>query len=287
MRFRQLPTVCTMGVLTALLVTGCATPASQAPPTSPAAVGEVRPGSGYLKGYLARAEVPDSLALLPPPPEQGSAALAADVAAFRSLTALRDSPRGALAVHDANLKFPQAAQAFACALGVTVSEQATPHLNMLLRRTLADAGGATYKAKEKYQRQRPFVALKASSCTPAEEAQLAKDGSYPSGHSALGWAWALVLSEIAPERADALLQRGRAFGQSRGICGVHWRSDIEAGRLVGAAAVSRLHANPVFTAQLAAAKAELAQARASAAVPSPAACAAENAALAASAELAP
>ena len=41
-----------------------------------------------------------------------------------------------------------------------ISEQATPNLNMLLRRTLTDAGLATYKAKNHYQRTRPFVALK-------------------------------------------------------------------------------------------------------------------------------
>ncbi|RIX79061.1 acid phosphatase [Acidovorax cavernicola] len=273
-------------LMAALLVGGCAT--SPVPTTSPADVGETRPGSGYLKGYLAQAEQPDSLALLPPPPEAGSAALAADVAAFRSLTALQGTPRGALAVRDANLRFPQAASTFSCALGVQISEQRTPHLNMLLRRTLADAGGATYKAKEKYQRTRPFVMLKTGSCTPKEEAHLAKDGSYPSGHSALGWAWALVLTEIAPERTDALLQRGRAFAQSRGICGVHWRSDIEAGRLIGAATVSRLHANPVFTAQMAAARQEVAQARSRADSAPPAAeCTAEASVISGAASLAP
>ncbi|MDT4837806.1 PAP2 superfamily protein [compost metagenome] len=273
-------------LVAALLAGGCATP--PAPTTSAADVGETRPGSGYLKGYLASAEMPDSLALLPPPPEANSAALAADVAAFRSLTALQGSPRGALAVRDANLRFPEAASTFSCALGVRISEQQTPHLNMLLRRTLADAGGATYKAKEKYQRTRPFVALKAASCTPKEEAHLAKDGSYPSGHSALGWAWALVLTELAPERADALLQRGRAFAQSRGICGVHWRSDIEAGRLIGAATVGRLHANPVFTAQMSAAKNEIAQARSRPDSAPPAAdCAAEANAIAGSSALTP
>ncbi len=34
-------------------------------------------------------------------------------------------------------------------------------------------------------------------CTPEDEEKLRKDGSYPSGHTALGWAWALILTEIA------------------------------------------------------------------------------------------
>ena len=85
-------------------------------------------------------------------------------------------------------------------------------------------------------------------CTPQEEAKLVKDGSYPSGHNAVGWAWALVLAEVAPERATAILARGRAFGDSRPVCNVHWQSDANAGRVMGAAAVARLHADPVFRA---------------------------------------
>lgn len=266
----------------ALLLGACGTTA----PVSPAEVGELRPGSGYLKGYLPAVELPDSLALLPAPPATGSAALAADGATFQALTALQGTPRGALAVQDANLKFPKAAQAFSCALGMPISEEATPNLNMLLRRTLTDAGSATYKAKNRYERTRPFVVFKAGSCTPGEEAMLAKDGSYPSGHSAVGWAWALVLSEIAPERGNALLQRGRAFSQSRAICGVHWQSDIESGRLIGAATVAKLHANPVFLAQMTAARAEIAKARAAGAVPAQD-CGAEAKALVASELTAP
>ena len=115
---------------------------------------------------------------------------------------------------------------------------------------------------EDANRKRPFVTQNESTCAPQEEASLAKDGSYPSGHAALGWAWGLVLASLDPARADALIQRGHAFGQSRVVCGVHWQSDVDAGRLVGAAAVARLQADPVFQAQAALAKSELASMRA-------------------------
>ena len=198
---RFLPRALALGC--AALLGACSTtsptaPAAPTPPVSAAQVGEYRAGSGILKGYLAAGEMPDSLALVAAPPAAGSAAQAADDAATRQLTALAAGPRGALARKDADLHFPAAASVYACALGVRVSEADTPHLNMLLRRTLTDAGLATYKAKNHYQRTRPFVALKLPSCTPDEEAKLAKDGSYPSGHSSLGWAWALVLTEAAP-----------------------------------------------------------------------------------------
>ena len=260
----------------AVLLAGCQT----APPTSPEVVGEFRKGSGYLHGYLNPKQLPDSLALLPPPPAPGSAQQAADLDTYKSTRALRGTPRWALATRDANLKFPAAAATFECALQVPISAEGTPNLNMLLRRTLLDAGLATYGAKDKYQRQRPFVAAgDGPTCTPAEEAALSKDGSYPSGHTAIGWAWALVLVQAAPQRSDALLQRGYAFGFSRVICGVHWASDVEAGRVIGAATVARLQSDDTFQAQLALARDEIAQARASGLKPATD-CAAEAAALA-------
>ena len=232
------------------------------PSTSAQEVGEIRPGSGVLKGYLPRQQLPDSLALLPPPPAPGSAQEAADLQAYRATRSLRDSPRWTWATRDANLSFPQAAEVFSCTLDMPINEQQSPHLVMLLRRTLGDAGLATYKAKDHYNRKRPFVALNEASCSAAEEPRLVKDGSYPSGHAALGWAWGMVLSGLAPEKADALLQRGQAFAQSRMICGVHWQSDVDAGMLVGSAAVARLQADPTFQAQAALAKAEIAAIRA-------------------------
>jgi acid phosphatase (class A) len=165
-----------------------------------------------------------------------------------------------LGTKDAELKFPAAASTFECALQAPISQDSTPHLNMLLRRTLADAGLATYAAKDKYQRQRPFVVTGEETCTPAEQPALAKDGSDPSGHASVGWAWALV--QAAPQRMDALLQRGYGFGQSRVICGVHWQSDVEAGRVVGAATVARRQNDNTFRTQLALARDEIVQAQA-------------------------
>jgi hypothetical protein len=46
------------------------------------------------------------------------------------------------------------------------------------------------------------------------------------------------------------------------ICNVHWHSDVVEGRFMGAAAVARLHADSAFSAELEAAKVELAAVRA-------------------------
>ena len=221
-----------------------------------APVPEIRPG--ILAGYLPPEKLPDSLALLPPPPAKGSLAEALDREIANRSLKLQGSPRWALAASDADLMFPHAANIFSCALGLTVSQTRTPHLYRLLRRTLADAGLSTYRAKKHYSRKRPFMVNGGPVCTPHEEMHLRKDGSYPSGHAAIGWAWALILAELAPERADEILARGRAFGQSRVICNVHWQSDVLMGRAMGAAAVARLHADPAFREAMEAARKEVA-----------------------------
>jgi len=65
------------------------------------------------------------------------------------------------------------------------------------------------------------------------------------------------LTEVFPEKTGVILERGKQFGISRNICNVHWHSDVIAGRMMGAVTVARLHANPVFLADLAVAKKEV------------------------------
>lgn len=217
-----------------------------------------------MSGYLAKADLPDSLLLVPAPPAKGSKAFARDLAASKDALAAGHGARWALATSDADLQTPRATGTFSCAAGFEISPTATPAIDRLLRRTLGDLGLATYGAKTKYMRPRPFMSNGKATCTPDYEDRLRKDGSYPSGHSAIGYGWGLILAEIVPDRAGQLAARGRAFADSRRYCNVHWLSDTEEGRLVGAAVVARLHASPAFQADLNAAKGEVAAARATA-----------------------
>lgn len=256
--------VAACGALLSVLV-ACALPARQASaPGAAVVVPESRPG--VTIGYLD-APAFDSRALLPAPPAPGSAAQAHDDAiAVRSL-ALHDTARWRQATVDADLTFPAAGPLFACALGVEISAARTPHLVRLLRRSLADASNAGRAAKDHWQRARPFVRNAAPVCTPEDMPRLTASASYPSGHAAIGRAWTLALVELAPERADALLQRGRAFGESRLVCNLHWHSDIVEGERVGAATLARLQASPEFRGDLDAARDEIAAQRAAGATP--------------------
>lgn len=234
---------------------------------------------GVLAGYLPQAALPNSLALVPTAPTPGTAVYALDEAVSRANLTLQGSPRWQQATSDADLSFPHAAETFSCSMGIPINEAETPHLYMLLRRSFTDAALSASAAKNHYKRSRPFVENIRPTCTPNDETSLRKDGSYPSGHTTIGWAWALILTEIAPEQTDAILARGRSFGDSRLVCNVHWQSDVNEGRMMGASTVARLHADPAFRDDLDAAKVEYDVARAKELKPSRD-CAAEAAALA-------
>ena len=122
---------------------------------------------------------------------------------------------------------------------IRIDSKQTPRLYAMMQKMLSDFGLSTYGVKNKYNRVRPFVVHSEATCRADQEAILRGDGSYPSGHTAAGWGWALVFAQINPERADALLKRGIEFGQSRVICDAHWQSDVDAGRIMGAATVAR------------------------------------------------
>ena len=117
-----------------LVVLGCAAiiAACQSPIARDDSAALPELGRDGPQGYLQPAALPDSLALLPPPPSAGSPALALDEEYARRSLALRDTPAWTLAILDADLAFPAAAEAFSCALDAPVTEQDEPHLYVLL-----------------------------------------------------------------------------------------------------------------------------------------------------------
>lgn len=221
--------------------------------------------------YLTPALTPDASLFLPPAPQPGSPVQAADVAAFRRTRALEGSARWRMAASDAELA-PSALMAdFACALGVKLDPTTAPTLARLIQRMGRDAGGAAHRAKEIYSRPRPFLTNSGPICLP-KSPDLVQSWSYPSGHSTYSWSVGLVLAEIAPDRAAAILGRAKAYGESRVVCGVHYVSDVEQGRTTASGVVAALHADPTFLTDLGLARAEVMAARGRGPAPAPAQC---------------
>lgn len=209
--------------------------------------------------YLSDKTMPDGLTLLPPPPVAGTAAMARDEAVRRAALPLRGTPRYALAAADADRNQDATNQAFQCAFGTAIDPQGTPVLYKLLGKMRIDVRASTYPAKSHYKRLRPWIANNAKACV-ASEGLVRDDGSYPSARAAVGWAYALVLAELNPGRRSNIMERGREFGQSRVVCDAEWQSDVDAGRTLAAAVVSRLQKVDQFRSDLRAARQEVAKA---------------------------
>lgn len=209
--------------------------------------------------FLVEEDVVNSQNLLPPPPGAETGRFAYDLEQYQWGKSVRDTDRGRLAVRDANLNEGWIDRVFSEAFGMELTPENTPEIYRLISGMKEDAGDlSTRDAKNHYMRPRPFMVFCEASGTPDDEEGLRKNGSYPSGHTAIGWASALVLSEINPARQDEIINRGYEFGQSRVIVGAHFQSDVDMGRIVGSAVVASLHANPDFQKQLDKAKKEFA-----------------------------
>ena len=215
------------------------------------------------KGYLAAGAL-DTSKVLAPAPKPGEPRYEADRKTFLASRALKDSPRWALAQADVDEK--KILADFGCALGFTPTPETTPKLVALLMKLRYDVRDAVNKPKDLYKRQRPYLIDEGPICVD-KTADLAASPDYPSGHTTWGWTVGLILAEADPEHATQILVRGRSFGESRVVCGVHNASAIEAGRPNASALVAALHGSKAFRDDLDGVRAEIAAAKAKAAAP--------------------
>jgi acid phosphatase (class A) len=211
----------------------------------------------YPPGYFAPDAVPDMTNVIGSPPQTGSPTDTRDRQVYRETRALAGTERFALATSDAVISAQALMDDFACAMGKRIDVAKAPAVAKLLFTSASEAGLATSKPKMLFKRQRPFIGTTDPICTPGD-ARIEGSFGYPSGHSAFGWAQGLVLSELMPDRAVAIMTRARIYGESRVVCGVHTISDIEAGRNVAGTVVAALHSLPAFQSDFTAAVKELA-----------------------------
>ncbi len=193
-------------------------------------------------------QMPNAVRFLPPPPDTATAAFQYDRAQYRWGKEQRKDPvRLAIAVSDAVWSIDNICKIYSGVLGIDISRENTPAIYRMLTLGLLTTDQAGKLPKNHYMRTRPYVFFNEPTIYPSDEKWLRTNGSYPSGHTILGWSAALLLTEVAPDKADTILARGYIYGQSRVIAGYHWQSDVDAARLVASAAVARLHADKRFT----------------------------------------
>ena len=204
-----------------------------------------------VEAYFTTSEMPDMLKWHPAPPDTIGAAFAFDIMQYMWGKEMRnDKERVAIAIRDAEYGLDCIIREFSEPFGLQISKEETPEIYKVMREGTATCDSICTIPKRYYMRKRPFMRFQETTLTPDDEESLRKNGSFPSGHTILGWSSALLLSEINPDRADTLLARGIMYGDSRMIVGAHWQSDVNAGRLAASAAYARLHTSERFLEQM-------------------------------------
>lgn len=139
-------------------------------------------------------------------------------------------------------------------LGAQYTKATHPALFTLLEHAASDAWRISDNAQDYWGRTRPWL-------TDSRVQLLVspiKRPSYPSGHSTTNHVWAHVLSELFPEKREALFKRAYQIGEHRVLAGVHYPSDVEAGKRLAATIYDAIRTDSDFKRELEAARAELA-----------------------------
>jgi acid phosphatase (class A) len=225
----------------------------------------------------------DATRLIPPPP-------ADEAARERDIEAVRAAQRARTPEQAAHVETISTVDVFlfASVLGARFTPEKVPKTGAFLRRAYSSAIPYLQATKSCWNRPRPFVvdptltplvrslastrmrsapaSAPAASPSPTNSPCATPDAdtsyapSYPSGHAFVGAMMAILLAEMVPEQRTALFAFGWEYGDARVISGVHFPSDVEAGRILGTMLVEMMQQNARFRADLSVARRELRQA---------------------------
>ena len=213
-----------------------------------------------VRSFFDTKAMPDLTKILANPPSEGTDAFIYDIKRYMWGKKQReDSVRKAIAIRDGKYGVETIAREFSVPFGISISRENTPIIYKLLEEALSTCDSISAQPKDYWHRTRPFVYFCESTLIPKDETALKTNGSYPSGHTIMGYSAALLLTEINPNRADTLMARGIMFGDSRVIVGAHWQSDVDAGRLAASIAYAKLHTSKRFLRQMRKARKEFAR----------------------------
>jgi len=218
-----------------------------------ALLGAAAPVLAADPGLLKPSDLYDPAHYLPPPPAPGSSRAAAELAEVKRLQAEATPEQRAQATADDG---SENGTIFAAVLGPAWDLSKLPVTAKLLNEVTGSEGPFSDIAKKEFHRDRPWIVDAAlQTCAPHKPSQ--DHASYPSGHATVGYGMGVVLANLMPDHAQAILARSQQFAENRLICGFHFRSDIVAGQQFGTIMAIRLMQTPQFEADMEAAKAEL------------------------------
>lgn len=188
--------------------------------------------------YLA-ADVSAYRQLLPPPPPDDSPAGLADLATLLRLQAERTPEQVARAQQlAAHTPFLMGAAAW----GAGFTAKNLPETAKIFRAIRDQSRPAILAAKNAWSRPRPYQRdARVTPCVPKPGSS-----SYPSGHAADSALWAAILSAAFPEKAARFEAIVEETMWSRVIGGVHYPTDVQAGRQLGRAIAAKMLETPAL-----------------------------------------
>jgi len=190
------------------------------------------PGFGYEANYV-NFDQANLGKLLAPPPAAQSSAQERDLQEVIEAQQNRTPAQSDRAVTDNELSIYRIAGEI---MGPQFTAKQLPKLDAFFNRVTADTRAIFFTTKDLWERPRPFAVSREVNAI----GQRPKSGSYPSGHSIRGYMTAIILADMVPERATDLFERGREYGINRVVAGVHYPTDIEAGRIASTVIASAL-----------------------------------------------
>ncbi|MQB54035.1 phosphatase PAP2 family protein [Rahnella sp. RcJ3] len=200
------------------------------------------------KPFITSQEL-DLTKYLPAPPADDSAQTKAELKELLEIQATRTPEQEKVAIADAE----ENVWRFADVMGPDFDAAKLPKTAALFDRIVATEDVVDDYAKKAFNRPRPYMLdeqihplLKKS-----------KSGSWPSGHSTIGYLMATVLGEMVPEKRNALFTRAAGYAENRLVAGFHYRSDTVMSRTGAALIAQKMEEQPDFKTEFDAAKAEL------------------------------
>lgn len=134
-----------------------------------------------------------------------------------------------------------------------------PATKALFKTVRANENIQTGVFKTYFNRQRPYqVDTSIVPCLPPKNFDI--NASDPSGHTSMAFSSAVILANLLPDYAPAIMRRAEQYGRHRIVCGAHHPFDVRSGQVLGTLVGATLLKSPALQPQLDAARAELAKA---------------------------